>query len=430
MKPFPLKNETTVSYYSRVAHLNNGMKFVKTSIFNKSKSNPTHPLFGGFDALNCFLSPKDATKFNTFQDNSFFPYLRPFMLKEQYDLIFRYTHRHVLCAKKYIPSTLMTSLRIEPAVCQSCLQEDFETLGYSYLRRQHQIACNLLCEIHNEFLISKCPRCGAPLVINGMPVKRCNSCKHTLQANAHSENIRNTQRMALTRISEAVSDIFSRRIAGNLNLNIYLDSTIEETRAQRIIKLGIAKKILNIYGESYLYMLKLHPSRKPNFGWPGIYCNGKWQMINPTMELLLYGANEVTSNETSLWSQSPLSTGRQKSVFDNTANFDFSSLKSIFKHHDQHQAAAASGITVTSIRRFIYTYPTLRERLSYRRDKMRLEESKSKIREYLDMNPNTTVTDLIKSHEYACTKICSHDPEWWYKATSKIRVRKSRNHKF
>jgi predicted transcriptional regulator len=50
--------------------------------------------------------------------------------------------------------------------CPSCLHDDIEVYGESYLHREHQYAFLTVCPIHEVSLISYCPICNEPLVSN------------------------------------------------------------------------------------------------------------------------------------------------------------------------------------------------------------------------------------------------------------------------
>lgn len=416
MLPYPLENETSSSYCSRLARLNHGKGYVRANVYRTMKAEPARPVFGGFGQLNRFLLSHDI-ELETYSRTSMLPFFKPFTAPALYTVIQEHALTHAESVGHLMPRTFLRCIAESPKICLSCVESDVDRLGFSYLRRQHQIICNLVCERHSEKLLSRCPSCEAPIVHEGIPLLRCVSCGASPRSATLTEFESSEQLTALTRIAQAVTDIFAGRIVGNINLPSYLMSAEAPVSQQAVMSARLAENCLRRYGPRYLLEQQMHPTRKPHFGWPAVYVSGGGGGSHPVMELLLHGADPATRSSDELWGEVAGSYQRQGS-HSNSA-IDLSVLKAVFRYMTVMEAVIVCDVQYTTLADFVRTYPLLSEKLDRMRARRLTRKHRDSVLAFLEEKPSATLMDLKSGVLSAYRYLRRNDMDWWRRTTSK-----------
>jgi hypothetical protein len=412
MIPFPLKNELLSSYCARIARLNNGKRFYRTQIYGKAKAEPANPFFCGFGHLDKFIK-SHGRKADTFFQNGILPFFHPFMPTDRYKYIKQWAYEHAESCGHLVPRSFLKSIRRNPAICPCCLQEDLEEYGFGYLRRQHQIRCNAICEIHHKLLLTHCPRCNTPLITDYIPTQQCSACDLDITNFTNSDSSFMNVYEPQVRISQAIVDIFRQKIKGNLNIDKFLGISNINARPKTILKLGIARSVLRSYDHSFLLSLNLHPGRPPYFGWPGLFLNGTWSGVIPEIELLLYGIHNTISNQSNPWGIVPDCNNQYDLPTSDSSEFDLRSLKCIFKYSPLENAAKSRGLSKCVLQQFHLRYPTLSDRLAERRHNSLIHHHRTIAIKFIEKHPYANRMDLKRSHVGTYLYLRKYDTKWW-----------------
>ncbi|MED1948708.1 MULTISPECIES: TnsD family Tn7-like transposition protein [Brevibacillus] len=95
--------------------------------------------------------------------HTFYPLYRPFLNEEQVSIcleaMIHESNNNPLVHKRF-----QKVVSIEGKYCPTCLQNDFQMYGVSYLHRTHQLKFLTFCHIHGDSLITQCSVCDIPLM--------------------------------------------------------------------------------------------------------------------------------------------------------------------------------------------------------------------------------------------------------------------------
>lgn len=96
-------------------------------------------------------------------EHTFFPFLRPFMTPEQLQESKRSMFQPGYIRNPLIRTGLRSYISSTERYCPTCLHEDAQQYGVSYLHRIHQFNFLSSCHMHGDALIHECPMCNVPL---------------------------------------------------------------------------------------------------------------------------------------------------------------------------------------------------------------------------------------------------------------------------
>lgn len=218
MRAYP--DEIFLSVVARYHHLNGhkGIKPTRRKMYGLEHKKTSLDLP---TTLLPIMSAVLGSVHDVLQNNTLFPFYKPFLSEKQAETI----SRQMLDGRGgsvHMTSGIMASVvKVNGALrlCPKCLSEDSLRYGEPYWHREHQLPGNLLCPIHECELLTKCLMCKELISANN--TKALSICPlfcrhgHNLAAQIVTNEDGN-----LLRISKGIVALFEAALEGNVPLNL------------------------------------------------------------------------------------------------------------------------------------------------------------------------------------------------------------------
>lgn len=238
----------------------------KIELLGKAKSGPiVNP--ENLTRVSIDLELTDEFVNHIIESHSYFPMIRPFLVKEQQISITEGMRGN--SSRNEFESKSMHSF-ISPVgrYCPDCMITDYDRYGTTYLHRLHQLSFLNHCLLHGEALISSCNRCEEPLIRKDgreIPYNRCCTyCNQDVTENRFS-NKRPTDQALLddlnTLLNEATLDIEFVYVKFMIHIGA---RNFIHFRGDYIYKKKLMQQFIDFYGEKYLNELGIFTKNLTN----------------------------------------------------------------------------------------------------------------------------------------------------------------------
>lgn len=190
--------------------------------------------------------------------HTFYPLYRPFMNEEQVRIclgaMIHEGDKNPLVHKRF-----QKVVSIEGKYCPTCLQNDFQMYGVSYLHRTHQLKFLTFCHMHGDTLITRCQVCEIPLMNKNVTSMLITPfCR-----NGHE--IRPTKGIVNPLVHSLVEDVIRLMTRKDVSLDLIYQKLLVEAgyrgyihyKGDFIYKSNLLQDFVEFYGEETLRILDL-----------------------------------------------------------------------------------------------------------------------------------------------------------------------------
>lgn len=270
--------------------------------------------------------------------------------------------RRILFRGGGVPKYCAEEIKVAPAFCPQCTATDIEQRGYSYWRRMHQIRCNLVCAVHRSWLLLACPYCEQPFLFGQLPSQRCRCCGQSLFKTDSGSGYDEAMADVFFRVALCIELIFSGGIQRSLDIE-KMGKHIHSKVPSRIPNTfnNVARRVCNTVDESVLCTLGVHPSVRPNFGWPATYLSGRWYETRPTFDLLLFGVFGYGLHIDEYWCRERPQKMDGRSFQQGKLDYEF--LRRLYRAKNWSAAAESMSISLSHASKVYGSYPGLKSRV-------------------------------------------------------------------
>lgn len=407
--PYPLPEECLASYFGRLSRISGDRYFISREVLKIAGPDYFSPSVRRIGRLDKFLLDSGVSC-RAYENLCLVKFLEPFCSSAGVREVRKYVvgDNPKVRALSYAARKVF---RTDLAICPRCVFEEIESLGVSYVKRQHQIRTMAICEQHEVLLESICTECGEPIVVNGFVQHNCANCDAVLRPRSADTVFDTAAIRAFRYMASVIAQIFNGDIRGSLDLRKFASEAAGPKRPRAILALNLASRIRSTFGLQWLNAIELNPYRQPTYSWPAIYVNRTWGTSNPGMELLLACILAEDGSTDDIWL-------RRRRTYParwhaGLSSLDGRTVRQLMRGVLPETIAQRGGLHKKFVHGVLHAYPDLERRYWIARKRATSERHRQCILHYIRENPDCTKTEVRFACVAANSYLWQNDRKWW-----------------